>query len=148
MSWQLIAEGTPDGFENSVPSVSDVPSGTRLRLEITTTLPIAPLFDLWGAEWVVDYMIDQGEADIVDVEGIGWNKIVVHMIAHSHVILIIIAICAVLAIAGIAYIVHELRLFADIAGPAIMTFIVIAGVAVAALLGYSIYRIRRSSRNE
>ena len=148
MSWQLIAEGTPDEFENSVPSVSDVPSGTRLRLEITTTLPIAPLFDLWGAEWVVDYMIDQGDADIVDVEGVGWNKIIVHMITHSLVAPIIIAICAVLAIAGIAYIIHELRLFADIAGPIAMIFIVIAGVAAATLLGYSIYRIRRSSRNE
>ncbi len=139
MAWTLIAEGSPEEFENSTPSISNVPSGTKLRLEMKSDYPIAPLFDLWGMEWVVGYMIDHAGAEITDVEGIGWYKIVVHMTTNSPVVPIILAICTVLSIAGLAYLVHELRLWADIAGPVGATFMAIAAVAALGFLGYAIY---------
>lgn len=140
MAWTLIAEGSPEEFGNSTPSISDVPSGTKLRLEMDSNYPIAPLFDLWGMEWVVGYIIDHSGAVITDVEGIGWYKIVVHMTTNSPVVPIILAICTVLSIAGLAYMVHELKLWADIAGPVGATFMAVVAVVALGFLGYTIYQ--------
>lgn len=140
MFWKVIAEGTPEEFGNSIPAMTSVPSGTKLRLEMETKLPIAPLFNLWGAEWVIQYMIDTSGAEIVEVESTGWNKIVVHMIAHSPVIPIIYGIIVVLSIAGLAYIMRELRLLAEIAGPVASSVLIFAVVAAAGFFGYSVFK--------
>jgi len=140
--WQLLASGSPDEFETASPTISELPAGTPIRLEIQTTLPIAPVFDLWGMEWVVDKMWSSG-VDVTEVHSAGWNKAVVYGTAYSPVVPIIIAICVVLAIGGIAWIVHELRLFADVAGPITVSVLAIAGIAVAGFLGYAIYKHSR-----
>ena len=137
--WQLLASGTPEQFEEATPTIPDLPSGTPIRLEIETTLPIAPIFDLWGMDWVVEKMWSSG-VQVEDIKVVGWNKAVVYGTAYSPVVPIIIAISVVLAIAGIAWIVRELRLFADVAGPVTVGVIAIAGIAVAAFLGYAIYK--------
>lgn len=145
--WQLLASGSPDEFETATPTISDLPSGTPIRLEITTTLPIAPIFDLWGMEWVVEKMWGDAHVEIKDVHSVGWNKAVVYGAVGSSpgapVALIIIAISVVLAIAGIAWIVRELRLLADVAGPVAVSAMVIAGIAVVGFLGYAIYKHSR-----
>lgn len=140
--WQLIAQGSPDEFKTAAPTISDLPSGTPVRLEITTTIPIAPILDLWGMDWVVEKMWNSG-VDVTDVKSVGWNKAILYGTVYSPVAPIIIAICVVLAILGIAYIVHELRLFADVAGPVTLGIMAIAGIAVLGFLGYSIYQHRR-----
>ena len=143
--WQLLASGSPDQFKAATPTISDLPAGTPIRLEIETTLPIAPIFDLWGMEWVVEKMWSSG-VDVTDIKSVGWNKAIVYGTAYSPVVPIIIAICVVLAIGGIAWIVHELRLFADVAGPVTVSLMVIAGIAVLGFLGYAIYESQRKVR--
>jgi len=143
--WQLLASGSPDEFKEATPTISDLPSGTPIRLEIKTTLPIAPVFDLWGMEWVIEKMWSSG-VDITEVHSVGWNKAIVYGTVYSPVVPIIIAICVVLAIGGIAWIVHELRLFADVVGPTTVNIMVIAGIAVVGFLGYAIYESQRKVR--
>ena len=138
--WQLLASGSPDEFETAAPTISDLPGGTPIRLEIETTLPIAPIFDLWGMDWVVDKMWGDAHVEITDVHSVGWNKVVVYGTVYSPVALIIIAILVVLAIGGVAWIVRELRLLADVVGPVAVNLMLIAGIAVVGFLGYAIYK--------
>jgi len=93
--WVVAAEGNNLAeFEDSQ-SMDNVPHGTEMRLEIDTyPYPVAPLANLWGMEWVAQRMIGAG-AKVDDVEGIGWNKIIVHMTAQTHLLLIIVAIVAI-----------------------------------------------------
>lgn len=95
MAWKIAAKGNSlDEFEDSL-NITNITHGSEMRLEIDTyPWPVAPLADLWGMEWVAQRMIGSG-AIVEDVEGIGWNKIVVHMTAQSNPILIIAAIVAI-----------------------------------------------------
>jgi hypothetical protein len=143
MAWVTLAEGTPDEFEQSVPPIDELPPGTKLKLYIDTTVPIAPILDLWGAEWVVQHMAGEGVI-VTDVHSTGWNQAVVEgRVAGHPAVIIILAILAVLAIGGIAYVVHQMKLIADIAGPVGTNLLIIGGVVVAGLLGYAAYRLRK-----
>ncbi|MBW2559616.1 MAG: hypothetical protein JRE40_02050 [Deltaproteobacteria bacterium] len=132
MAWTLLASGeSAEELQASAPDI-DLPAGTKMRLEIITKIPVAPLADLWGAEWVIDRMLDQGEAEIVDVEGIGWNKIVVHMVARGAWVPIIIGvIVAICAYFGWQWF-KEIRLFAEKIGPVAWAIIALiaAGMAI------------------
>ena len=108
MAWAVLAEGSLEEFQAAQPEISELPKGTRIKLEIDTSpWPVAPLADLWGAEWVAERVFNEAGAEIVDVEGIGWNKIVVWMEADpAWVMPLIYVIAALLITAGLAYIVH------------------------------------------
>jgi len=129
--FELIAQGaTADELQSSAPNI-DLPAGTKMKLEITTKVPVAPLADLWGAEWVIDRMLDQGDAEIIDVEGVGWNKIVVHMIARgSWVPVIIWAIIAICAYFGWQWM-KEVRLFAEKVSPVFWVVIAVVAASIA-----------------
>jgi hypothetical protein len=139
MFWNLIAEGqSPSEFKSNAPAI-DLPPGTKMKLELTTAVPIAPLADLWGAEWVFKRLLD-AEAEIVDVEGVGWNKIVVHMRARGAWIPIVIAaIVAICAYFGWQMF-KELKLFAQAAGPVFWGFIGLIGAAIAIPLVMRIFK--------
>lgn len=130
MAWTLLAAGSLEEFQAAIPPVNQLPKGTRMRLELTTSLPIAPLFDLWGAEWVVSKMLNEGGAYIVDVEGIGWYTIVVHMVADPVwvwvVIGVIVAICSYFG----WLLFRELRLFAEAVAPIAWGFIGLIAAAI------------------
>ena len=143
--WQVIAQGTPAQFEAATPTVPDLPSGTPVLLEIETTVPVAPLFDLWGMDWVAEQMWASG-VDVTEVHSVGWNKVVIYGTVYSPVVPIIIAIAVVLAIGGVWFIVRELRLLANVVGPVTVNLMAIAGIAVAAFLGYAIYTSQRKVR--
>lgn len=142
--WQTVAEGTSlEEFRQSQPPVDELPKGTKLRLEIETPwwAPIAPLADLFGAEWVADTLLDQGGAIITDVEGVGWHKVVVHMEADpAWLIPLIIAIAGI--VGGIALIITVIKLEADI--PMMFKWGAIAVIAASvAVVIAVIYRRRR-----
>lgn len=140
MAWQVLAEGSYEEFIEATPTISELPPGTRLRLEIDTSpWPVAPLADLWGMEWVFDKMLGETGAQITNVDGVGWTNINIYMTTHTPVIPILIGIGVVLSIGGLAYIVHQIRLLADIAGPIGTNLMIAAGIAVSGLLVYAIY---------
>jgi len=137
MGWKTIAYGTDlESFENSL-KIDYLPHGTEMVLEIDTSpYPIAPLADLWGAEWVVDMMLDN-DATIEDVEGEGWYKIIVHMTANSNPFIIVAAIVVILLSLG--YLINNIRLLANMVEGEIpdwgdlMKYGVIAGIGILAL---------------
>lgn len=142
MAWVTLAQGASvEEFQASKPPVSELSSGTRMQLIIDTPwwAPIAPLADLFGAEWVAQRLLNEADTVITDVEGQGWHRIVVHMkVASPGWPAVIIGVIAVLLFtAGLAYIVHQIRLVAEIAGPAgISLFLLIA-------IGIGIYIVTR-----
>lgn len=139
--WTVLAEGSPDEFEQNLVYTDDLPKGTRLRLEIDTTLPIAPLLDLWGMEWVAQKMLGDADVIVEDVHSAGWNKAVIDMRAEgAWPVIIAVAIIAVIVLGGIGWIVYNLRLTAEIAGPAGTTLMIAGAVFALGLLGYAIYK--------
>ena len=137
MGWKTIAYGTDlESFENSL-ETDRLPHGTEMVLEIDTSpYPIAPLADLWGAEWVVDMMLNN-DVTIEDVEGEGWYKIIVHMTANSNPFIIVAAIVVILLSLG--YLINNIRLLANMVEGEIpdwgdlMKYGVIAGIGILAL---------------
>ena len=140
--WQLLSGGTPEEFEAGAPSI-ELPHGTKMRLEMTTSVPIAPLFDLWGMEWVASKMLNEGGAHIVDVEGVGWNKVVVHMEANAVwvpiVIGCIIAICIYFGI----QLFTEMRLFAETVSPVMWGVMAAIGAAITIPLVMSLIKKKK-----
>ena len=138
--WTVLAEGSPDEFEQQVPPIDELEAGTKLRLRIYTTIPIAPIVELWGADWVFQQMLGSGVI-VTDVYAPKWNEVVIDMtVTGTPIIPIIIAIAVVLSVGGIAWIVHNLRLMAEIAGPAGTTLLIAGGILALALLGYAVYK--------
>ncbi len=134
MAWYLVAEGkTSEELQQGVPQV-DLAKGTRMKLEIVTKYPIGYFFDLWGAEWVVTRLFPEIEdygAEVVDVEGVGAYKIVVHMRATGTWVPIIVAgIIAAIVYFGWRWF-QEIRLFAEEAKPLAWALVAIIGAAVA-----------------
>lgn len=129
--WKVLAGGTPEEFGNTLPSITELPHGTPIKLEIKTTLPVAPIADVVGAEWFAEQMGLEGAA-VVDVEATGWDTVVVHMVADPvWVWLLMLAILA--GIGGLIYLVYEIRLLANVAGPTLGIGLVLLGGG--ALLG-------------
>ncbi len=73
----VIAEGANAGTLVNPTSLSELPEGTYFDIIIHTSIPVAPLADLFGAEQFATALFDIG-GTVIDVEGKGWSKIVVH----------------------------------------------------------------------
>lgn len=128
--WQLLSTGTLDEFQEGAPNI-ELAHGTKIRLEMITTGPFAPLFDMWGMEWVASKMLNEGGAHIVDVEGVGWNKVVVHMEANAVWVPIIIGVIVAVCIYFGWLLFKELRLFAEAVSPVMWGVIAVVGAAIA-----------------
>jgi len=140
--WQLLSSGAPEEFEAGAPNI-ELAHGTKMRLEMITSAPIAPLFGLWGVEWVVAKMIDEGGAHIVDVEGVGWNKVVVHMEANGVWVPIIIGVIIAICIYFGIKLFTELRLFAEAVSPVMWGVIAVIAAAVAIPLIVTLVRRKK-----
>lgn len=113
MEWITVCEATnTEDFEACVPPFDDVPVGTEVRMTLKTPwyLPIAPFFDLMGAEWIASYLAPTGITNI-DISGEGAYTIVItgevagtasgvgyHTVA---IMLIVLAVLAGLAAIGL-----------------------------------------------
>jgi len=115
MAWELVAEGTPDTFQ-STGAIEELPHGTHIRLELDTLPGLAYLANIWGAEWVIEKFIVEG-VTVTNAYSNGWDLVVVEGYVNSPTVATIAAIVlVVIAIGGIAYIIHEMRLWASIPG--------------------------------
>lgn len=115
MVWELVAEGAPDDFEQ-VGAINELPHGTRVRLEMDTLPGLAYLANIWGAEWVIEKFIVEG-VTVTNAYSSGGGLVVVEGYVNSPTVATIMAIVlVVIGIGGIAYIIHELRLWASLPG--------------------------------
>ena len=113
MGWQLVAQGAPDDFQ-STGVIEDLPSGTRIKLEADTLPGLAYLANIWGAEWVIEKFALEG-VTVTDTYAQGSSKVIVEGYVNSPGVMTIIAIVGiVIAIGGIGYLIHELRLWASL----------------------------------
>ena len=113
MAWRLVAEGPPEAFEQ-VGAIEDLPHGTRIKLEMDTLPGLAYLANIWGAEWVVEEFMIEG-VTVTNAYSDGWDLVVVEGYVNSPTVATIIAIVlVVVAIGGIGYIIHEMRLWASL----------------------------------
>lgn len=138
----VLAEGTLEEFENYTPPVQSLPHGTPITLDITcySWAPVAPLFDLFGAEWAADMLYNDSGTVLDDVEGVGWYTIRMHMHANAAwVVPLIFVVLGLLGIAGLAYIVSQLRMIAEIA-PELFDFLKWGAIAVTVVGGLLVLR--------
>ncbi len=116
MAWQTIMQGDSlEAFGEATPTIDDLPAGTRFRIVVDTTLPVGPIADIWGAEWLADQLLDY-DARVIDVHSNGWYQAVIEMEAlGTPVLLIVFAIIA--AIAALGYLISSIRMDANLPGP-------------------------------
>jgi len=115
MAWELVAEGTPDTFQ-STGVIEELPHGTHIRLELDTLPGLAYLANIWGAEWVIEKFMLEG-VTVTNAYSDGWDLVVVEGYVNSPTVATIAAmVLVVIAIGGIAYIIHEMRLWAALPG--------------------------------
>lgn len=144
MAWQTLAEASnPEDFGAIQSPIDELPKGTKVRMTFETPwyLPIAPLADLFFAEWVADMFISDAGVTITDVEGQGFYKIIVHGdVDPAWVPALIWAIAIVAASAAIIFTVIKLE--ADI--PSMFKWGMAAVVAAAAaIVVATVYKVRR-----
>lgn len=146
MAWITMAEGASlEEFQACTPPYTELPKGTKLKLTIETPwyVPIAPLADLFFAEWVAAKFINEAGAEIIDVEGIGLNTIIVHMEADPVWLVPLIWSIAAVAL-SVAIIIAVIKLEANI--PEMVKWGTIALVAVSIAIVVSALSRRRRPR--
>lgn len=101
MPWVTIAEGTSEEeLRTVVPDITDIPKGTRGRIEIHAPLA-GRLFDLAGMEQIAGFFLP-AEVKIIDVYGEGWNKgFILFEATGSAIMTVIYCILVALAALGI-----------------------------------------------
>lgn len=115
MAWRLVAQGTPEAFEQ-VGVIGELPHGTRIKLVMDTLPGLAYLANIWGAEWAIEKFALEG-VTVTDAYSDDWDLVVVEGYVNSPTVATIIAIVLiVVGIGGIAYIIHEMRLWAALPG--------------------------------
>ena len=79
MGWETVCESSNlEDFGACSPPFNNVPAGTKVKMTASTPwyLPVAPFFDLIGAELIASYLVPTGLTNI-DVCGEGLNTIVI-----------------------------------------------------------------------
>ena len=141
MAWQLVAQGSPDDLQPTG-VINDLPSGTRIKLEADTLPGLAYLANIWGAEWVIEKFMLEGMT-ITDTYAQGSSRVIVEGYVNSPGVMTIVAIVlVVIAIGGIGYIIHELRLWADVGdglGSDLSMALKVGVVALLGVLGYKLF---------
>ena len=131
MAWKTVAEGKNFSDLHSTGVIGELPHGTKFKIIIDTPwyAPVAPLFDIAGAEWIADRFLNEAGAKLLDVEGEGLNRIIMHFEADP-VWLTPAGLAAIAAILiAIGLIVVAVRIDADLLAP------LAAGAIVAIILG-------------
>ena len=115
MGWTVVAQGDADNF-NSTGVIETLPHGTPIKLEITTLPGLAYLANMWGADWVIERFLVE-DISISDTYSNGSDLVIVEGYINSPAITTIVAlILIVISIAGIGYIIHNLKLWAELPG--------------------------------
>lgn len=120
--WVTIVECDYDELETVTPTVQELPKGTVFRIYVETEwwAPVAPLFDLLGAEWVAQKLWDVG-GELKDVWGEGWHTIVMECVADPVWVWALLGALAVIlaGVAGIIAVIKIIGWFQEAAAPVI-----------------------------
>ncbi|MBA7466247.1 hypothetical protein ES707_01424 [subsurface metagenome] len=73
--WTVAEAGSFEELEGIMPDL-DVPKGGRIRIIMELNQPVAPAFDLAGAEWLFGGIMPEG-LDLIDIHGEGWTTVVI-----------------------------------------------------------------------
>ena len=73
--WTVAEAGSFEELEGLMPDL-DVPKGGRIRITMELNQPVAPAFDLAGAEWLFEDVMPEG-LDLIDVHGEGLTTVVI-----------------------------------------------------------------------
>ena len=103
-------------FRNATPAIDDLPPGTRFNIVIDTKLPVAPIANILGAEWLAEELIDEGAARVINVRSNGWYQVVMEMEAIG-IPPLIIALIIIAAIFAVGYLISSIRMDANLPGP-------------------------------
>lgn len=74
--WVEIAKASTFGELKSLLPATEYPKGTKIRIVMNLNQPVAPAFDLAGAELIFGQMMPEG-LDLIDVRGEGWNTAII-----------------------------------------------------------------------
>jgi len=132
MAWVTIMEGNSlEEFSEATPIVEDLPAGTRFRIVIDTHLPVAPIANILGAEWLAQQLLDY-EARVIDVYSVGWYQVVIEMEALGVPPLVIAAII-IAAIFAVGYLISAIRMDAQLPGPIANLATIVKWAAIGAI---------------
>jgi len=108
--WITIVECDYDELETTTSTVQELSKGTVFRIYVETEwwAPVAPLFDLVGAEWVADALWEVG-GELRDVWGEGWHTIVMECVADPVWVWALLGALAVI-LAGVAGIIAVIKI--------------------------------------
>lgn len=137
--WTKVADGPYQNVEYS--DIATLPHGTPVKFELETKPGLAYLADIWGDEWVLNKFAADGVV-LETTESVDSSHILCTGHVESPGIGIIVGIIlAVVAIAGIGYLISRIKMWVD-AGvlPGLPEFTpetitLIAAVGIAALFG-------------
>ncbi len=73
--WTVAEAGSFEELEGIMPDL-EVPKGGRIRITMELNQPVAPAFDLAGAEWLFREVMPEGLA-LIDVHGEGLTTVVI-----------------------------------------------------------------------
>jgi len=114
MAYVVIAEGDPEYMRENPQYSQELPHGTSIRMEFETAPGLAYMADIWGAEWVIEKFLTEG-VQITNAYSEGSSKVIAEGYVDSPGAVIIVGlILTCLAIAGIAYIIKQIRVLAEI----------------------------------
>jgi len=134
MVWTTIMQGNSlEEFKHCTPTIADLPRGTPIRLTINTTVPVAPIANVLGAEWLAEQLL-ANECKVIDVRSVGWYKVVVDAEALG-VAPVIIAAIIVAAIFAFGFLIYAIKMEAGIV-PSLdwVKWVAIGLVAIAVLV--------------
>jgi len=73
--WTVAEASSFEELEGIMPDL-EIPKGGRVRITMELTQPVAPAFDLVGAEQLFGGLMPEGLA-LIDVHGEGWTTVVI-----------------------------------------------------------------------
>jgi len=73
--WTVAEASSFEGLEGIMPDLG-VPKGGRVRITMELNQPVAPAFDLAGAEWLFRDVMPEG-LDLIDIHGEGLTTVVI-----------------------------------------------------------------------
>lgn len=112
MSYRLVAEGP---YEQVVEyeDLPTLPHGAKVKFELETATGFAYLADIWGDEWVMNKFAVEG-VTITDSYSTDSSHVMCRGYVNSPGLPVILTLIGVIiAIAGVAYIIRQIKVWVD-----------------------------------
>lgn len=114
MEWVIVAEGTsPQNIQpTSIGVGKQIRHGAPFDVIVQTPsyLPVAPLFDALSSERMAGRIYQDTKAVLKDVEGVGFNTIVLHMESNAFVLTAGVLLALALIIFGAGFLILSIKI--------------------------------------